>query len=137
MILRDNWQGEFAVALFGAIGWSVVSMFNAGDMADNPSFSTLIKIAPEPFWEAILLVFGAIQLVGLRKDKPFIRAVGAAGCFIAFFCVFLSLLADDAGLRSLGLYAAAIVIEFCAIVFQVTRLCRTGGYNWPWTIFHS
>lgn len=135
LILRDNWQGELSIALFGAVGWSLDSILLGAPLTEIAAYSVLTNIFPQVFWEVLLLVSGFVQLIGLRLDRPYWRTVGATGVFFGFSCLFLAVMQSDPGTRALGLYLAAMCVEFCAIVYQTARIVRSGGLSrWPWTI---
>lgn len=134
LILRDNWQGELSVALFGAIGWAIISMFSAQSLEELRIYDVLLRVAPESAWETLLLLGGTSQLVGLRFEMPLLRSVGAALVLFCFVCIFVAVISVDPGTRGLGLYLAAMFIEFGAIVYQTARIVRTGGLlTWRWT----
>ena len=134
LVLRDNWQGEFSVALFGAIGWAVVSILADKPITELPIYAILARIAPEWAWETGLLLFGSIQLFGLRVNDAWYRVVGALGVFMILVCIVFAISLADPGTRSIGSGLASICIEFCSIVFQTARIVRTRERAaWPWT----
>lgn len=129
LILRDNWQGEFCVALFGAIGWALIDFWPAGAYA-RPQSVVLDQIAAPWFWQAFLLTSGATQLYGLRSEairSRWFRVSGALGVLTGFVAVFLSVLVTAPGVNSLSVYLSAICIEVCAVIYQTATLLRTGG----------
>jgi hypothetical protein len=134
LILRDNWQGEFCVALFGALGWTVISMLSgdADNLINKPQLAILNRIMPEWAWELWFAVFGIIQLYGLRNPPwshgRIARAVGALGVFLGLMCVFLAVLMTSPWANSLALYLACICIEFCAIIFHTANVMRFQEY---------
>lgn len=134
LVLRDNWQGEFSVALFGAIGWALVSILADKPITELPIYAILSRIAPEWLWEFALILFGSVQLLGLKLNDAWLRVGGALGVFVIFVCIVSAISLVDPGTRSIGFGLASICIEFCAIVFQTARIVRTRERaTWPWT----
>lgn len=135
LIFRDNWQGEFCVALFGAIGWATISLLAPGEALDHPQYRVIGLIMTEDSWAIFFYTFGIMQLIGLFNRVPnasWFRAVGATGVFVGMLSLALALVAAQPWLPGLSFYMACIAIEFCAIVFQVARIVRFREIpQWP------
>jgi len=137
LTLRDNWQGEFCVALFGAVGWAAVGAFSADSPPNLPQYSLLDQIAPPLVWQVWFFVFGVVQLWGLRttdRRGTVARAIGATGVFVGLMSVFLTVLLTAPWATSLAPYFACLCIEFCAIIFHTGTVIRNAERrNWPST----
>ena len=134
LVLRDNWQGEFSVALFGAIGWATISVFSEKPISELQIYEILARLAPDWVWETGLFLFGSVQLLGLKLNDAWLRVVGALGVFVISVCIVFAVFLADPGTRAIGFGLASICIEFCAIVFQTARIVRTRERaTWPWT----
>ena len=134
MILHDNWQGEFSVALFGAIGLAAISILTDGEYLNRPQVALLGHILSPHWWEAWFLTFGAMQLYGLFRNQVWFRVAGAAMVFKGMLELLLVLLIVTPWALSLAFLGACIFIEFCAIVFHTATIVRHRAYpRWKWT----
>lgn len=131
LILRDNWQGEFCVALFGGIGWMLVNRFVPAPVdAPRPQMQILDGIAPAWVWQFAFGAFAILQLLGLRDYNRFslsFRLVGSTGLLLCFLNVFLAVLVASPSNSGLGAYAACICIELFAVIFHTSTVVRRKG----------
>lgn len=127
LIFRDHWQGEFCVALFGAIGWALLSVMSNGEAFERPQYELVNQIFSVRLWELWFVSFGTLQLFGLRKSLLIPRLAGALGIFLGFVCVFFAIMAVSPGTLGLSTYLACVCIEGCAVIYQTARLVREGG----------
>lgn len=132
---KDNWQGEFSVALFGAIGWALISFLSDGVALHQPELAILGEMLGPHWWEAWFLAAGLLQLYGLFTIHPWCRAIGAFMIFKGFMDVFLVLTITRPWSINLAAYASCICIEFCAIIFHVSAIVQHRHYpaRWSWT----
>ncbi len=133
LVSRDNWQGEFAVSLFGAVGWGLVNLLTAAENSAVPQYRVLDMLFPDWFWQFWLIGFGLMQLVGLRYELPWPRAVASGSITFAFVCIFQSVLISQmngAAVAASGvvLYLVCIFIELCAMIYQIGNIVRYKEY---------
>jgi hypothetical protein len=135
LILRDNWQGESCVAFFGALGWAVISSFSTKPNFGLQQFSALGRIMHAGGWEFLLIAGGLVQILGLRYQSSWARAIGATIVSLVFTCAFMAIAIDGPLSPGMSLYLACISIEVCAIIYQVAQIVRKQEYpKWRvWT----
>lgn len=133
LIFRDHWQGEFAVALFGAVGWGLLSIVIPGKTTGLPQFRLLAQFFPDEWWEVIFMTAGFVQLYGLRTSSSWCRAIGATVVMMCFVCAVASVLVDGPHTPGIATYFVCISIELCAIIYQTARIIRLREYpKWRW-----
>lgn len=140
LIFRDHWQGEFATALCGGVGFAFLCLMSPKDLIDTPRYFILGRVSSEVGWGLYFLFFGILQLSGLRITSSWLRLSGALGLFVGFACVFMSLLLTDVWTLGLSAYLTCICVEFCATVYQTAHIvryreypkCLTGKLFWRW-----
>jgi len=132
LIFRDHWQGEFSVALWGAIGLGLLSVFSPDPAFDDVRYRILERILPVWLWQIAFIAGGAAQLYGLYSRSRWFRLCGATVIFAALMCVVQSVLLTAPWQLSLSMYAACIFTELCAIIFQTASIIRLRDYPRWW-----
>ena len=125
LILCDHWQGEFCIALFGAIGWSALCIIFP-DALDRTTYDVMKIIMPVHAWVGWFCFFGMLQLAGLSRQSYYpARLAGALGIFFGFMVIVYGILSSKPVPLGLSVYFAAAAIEGLAVVYHTGQVARS------------